>query len=796
MKFLFRTKWIIACLVILFLGSGCAAMFLQKGYPTYDGTVLQLSIKREVEIIRDRFGIPHIYANNEHDTLFAQGYVHAQDRLWQMEMNRRLADGRLSEIAGPDLVDVDYFIRILGIDKLRCGLAESLDSKSLSLVKSYVKGVNAYIKQAGKELPLEFQTTRIVPDRWKVEDVFAVVALNGFFLETNLRQEILSIVARKNIDAAGWAQIYPSSPDEKLAEDKYYDQFRDLNIGEILPAALVLYSPSSAFNPGGGSNNWVVNRSKYGKPMLANDPHLGLMVPPVWYFCHLHNPATHVAGASMAGVPGIVIGHNENIAWGLTNVMADIIDLFVLRVDPKNPTEYKIGDETHSMERIRSTFDLPKGKSETRTIYMTHFGPVISEVKEGVDAVVALKWLGGLPVKQIADRSYRGMLGLSKAKNVDEAIYAAGEYKLIIQNLVMADKDGNIAWHPMGAIPKRKGYSGRLPADGSSGKMDWDGFIPYNQLPSTKNPPEGWIATANQNTQTDSPAHKFTHGWCAPYRHERIVQLLNNYPDPSIEDFQKIQMDDYSLQADNLLPRLFNYTIHGKKAEEALDHLKRWNREIEPDSTGTLVFKVFLTKWAEELLGDELGEGLQIYYANFSGPMLLHDTILDDPENAFWDRINTLEKETPEMILKSALVETIDWIEENFGSDRTKWKWGGVHVYFWNHPGAESRLEKKFLSRGPYEAPGDGFTVNAAGFNPAKGGYGVQTIPSMRMIVPLDNFDRTMIVGPMGQSGQPGHPHYDDLLPFYLKGEAVPFPFTREAVEKQAVSRMILKPRK
>lgn len=794
MKIYFRAKWLVACLVVALLGSGCTALFLKKGYPNYDGTVARLPIKGEVEILRDRFGIPHIYAKNEHDTLFAQGYVHAQDRLWQMEMNRRLADGRLSEIAGPELVDIDYWVRILGIDKLRCGLAESLDSKSLSLAKSYVKGINEYIKQAGEELPLEFQSIRLTPKRWKVEDVFSIVALNAFFLETNLRQELLAIMARKNVDAAGWALIYPSSPDEELAEDKYYDQFRDLKIGEITPAALAFYSPSSKFKPGGGSNNWVVAKSKYGKPMLANDPHLGLMLPPVWYFCHLNNPVTNVAGSSMAGVPGIVIGHNEKVAWGLTNVMADIIDLYVLRVDRNDPTRYLVGDEYFPMERIKTTFGLPKGKSETRTIYETRFGPVISEVKEGVDAVVALKWLGGLSASQIGDRSYRGMLGLNKANNVDEAIAAAGEFKLIIQNLVMADIDGNIAWHPMGAIPKRKGYSGRLPADGSSGKMDWDGFIPYNQRPSKVNPPEGWIATANQNTHENNYPHKFTHGWCAPYRHERISQLLQKYQDPTIEDFQMMQMDDYSLQANRLLPRLFNYSITGEKAKEALEHLKRWNREIEPDSAGALVFKVFLTTWAKELLGDELGDGLQIYYANFSGPMLLHDTILDDPKSPFWDRIDTPEKETPEMILAEALSGTIDWIEKEFGPDRERWRWGGVHAYFWNHPGAESKMEKKLLSRGPFGAPGDGFTINAAGFNPAKGGYGVQCIPSMRMIVPLDNLDRTMIVGPMGQSGQPGHPHYDDLLPFYLKGEAVPFPFTREAVETLTISRLILKP--
>lgn len=783
-------SWIFASTILL---QGCASLLLNKGFPQYAGQIQSLPLHSSVEVIRDKWGVPHIYAKDEHDLMMAQGFVHAQDRLWQMEVTRRLAQGRLSEIAGKDTLMVDYFVRLLGLPDLRIRSAQALSSEELDLMQAYLTGINTYLKLQGEDLPLEFRSAGLKPEPWVIDDLFSSLALNAWFLQTNYKQELLAIKAASKMGRQGWEDLFPSHPGALLPKDEYFDSIRHLKIGPLHPSALVFHRNLPVPSSPAASNNWAVAKSQDGKPLLANDPHLALTVPGIWYFCHLQAPEFHVAGASMAGTPGIVIGHNDSIAWGLTNVMTDCLDLFVLRVDPDHPTRYRVGDRTLEMEREKVLFRLPKGKSKKMTIFRTIYGPVITQIQKGMEAAVALKWYGTLASGDLEDHTEGALLSLCRAQTVEEALEAGKGIAFIGQNLVVADREGHIGWHATGAVPIRQGYSGWLPADGSSGIMDWMGFLSYSDLPTRVDPPEGWIATANQRVVSDQDAHPISFAWTSPYRHQRIAQLLQDLSAPSTEDFRRIQMDVHSLQAERILPPILSFSFQVEKAKAAVEILRGWDRKVEPESRGAALYEVFLTQWVKTLLEDELEEDLPLYF-NLTEFYSIQDVILDRPDSPLWDRIDTPEKEGPREILEISLARAMEWLEEKLGPDVRKWTWGRLHKVYFQHPGAKGGVAACLLNRGPFPAPGDCQTINVAGFVPAKGGYEVLWIPSLRLIVPLGDLEQTRFIGTMGQSGQPGHPHYDDMIESWIKGEMAILPFSRAEVEKAEVSRLLLKP--
>ena len=671
---------------------------------------------------------------------------------------------------------------------------KSFSLEERALLQAYVDGINAFLKLYGKDLPLEFRSLGLTPEPWTLEDLSSSLALNAWFLQTNFAQEFLILKAARKLEPKQWGDLFPSHPGARLPEDAYFEKIRHLKIGPFIPPALAVFKALSAKPPAsGGSNNWAVAKSQDGKPLLANDPHLALSVPGIWYFCHLHAPGMDLAGASLAGVPGITIGHNGSVAWGLTNLMTDCVDLFVVRVDPHDPTRYQVGDRVLEMEQTEIEFQPPRGKPQKLTLYRTLHGPVITEVQQGVEAVASLKWYGTLPAEALTDRTFGGLLSLWRARNVQEALEAGSQFTLTGQNLVVADLEGHIGWHATGAVPIRKGYSGRLPADGSSGEMDWVGFLPYSDLPSQIDPPQGWIATANHRVVMDQDPHPISFAWTAPYRYERIAQHLQGLKAPSVEDFQRLQMDVHSLQADRILPRVLSFSYQDPKAQAAVEILKRWDHEVRAESQGAALYEVFLTEWVRSLLEDELGEDLPLYYATSTFSYAIQDVILDRPESPLWDRKETPQREGPKEILEMSLVRAMEELEKRLGPDSSGWTWGRLHLLEFRHPGGKGMFAR-LLNRGPFPADGDSTTVNTGVFIPAQGEYGVFVIPSLRMIAPLGDLDHFQIIGPMGQSGQAGHPHYDDMIEPWRRGETATLPFSRSAVEKATTSRSLLKP--
>ena len=497
----------------------------------------------------------------------------------------------------------------------------------------------------------------------------------------------------------------------------------------------------------------------------------------------------NVAGASLAGIPGIVIGRNEHVAWGLTNVMLDAVDLLLLRVDPANPTRYRLGGAEKEMHREDMAFKLPKGKSVTVPMYRTERGPVITSVEKGIEAVAVLKWCGTLPGGAVCDRSFGGLISSLRARSAAEVLEGGRTWLYVSQNLVAADDQGHIGWHATGAVPVRAGYTGRVPADGTAG-ADWTGFVPYDSLPHVMDPARGWLATANTPPEGTPDGRPLSYSWCAPYRFQRIVDALSKMQAPRAEDFRRLQMDVHSLQADRILPLLLANPFTDPKAVEAARILAGWDREVTAGSAGAALYEVFLVQLERELLEEKLGGDIVLYFnAKMYG---IEDEILGRPDSPLWSRDGG--QSSPAVKLDKALARAMEFCAGRMGRDSRRWKWGALHRHAFRHPGATSPLLAMLLNPPDSPADGDVNTLNVAWSVPARDSYDATTVPSMRMVTSLGDPDSLEMVGPLGQSGQPGHPHYDDMTAPWQKGQMIPIPLTRPAVDRIARDRLVLEP--
>jgi penicillin amidase len=472
----------------------------------------------------------------------------------------------------------------------------------------------------------------------------------------------------------------------------------------------------------------------------------------------------------------------------MTNVMVDAVDILMLRVDPRHPARYRMGDKEEQMQKEDVVIALPKGKSVTFPLYTTHRGPAITGVTEGVEAVATLRWWGTLPEGTIKDRTFGGVIACMKARNVAEVLEAGRGWSYVSQNLLAADDGGHIGWHATGAIPVRSGYSGRVPADGSAG-ADWSGFVPYDSLPHRIDPPEGWLATANYRPCDGETGRPLSYSQCGPYRYERIVSLLAKKASPGVEDFRRMQMDTHSGQADRLLPLLLSRPFVDEKAREAVGILGAWDHELTAESAAAAVFEVFLVQLEKQLLADLGSEDFFLYVnAKLYGMV---DEILQRPQSPLWKLPGSID---PVVKMERALVETMEFCARRMGPNPRHWSWGRIHRYAAHHPGSTSRVLSMLLDPPAWPAPGDGNTINAAWSVPAAGSFEVTTIPSMRMIASLGDPDGLLMIGPLGQSGQPGHPHYDDMMRPWREGALAPIPLSRAGVEKVARDVLVLSP--
>jgi len=790
-RFLRRLSFfLLVVLLVTVVGGGVWLRWRARAsLPALDGAIPVPGLSARVEILRDARGVPHIRAQSIADALFAQGYATAQDRLWQMDLNRRNAEGELSGIFGDRTLRIDIESHTLGFPQVVASALADLSPEERSLLGAYTRGVNAFIDSHRDRLPLEFLIVRYQAQPWRDIDSVAV-ALN---LATALSQSWESDLMREHIAAKLGQVLLPDVfPDHSAFDVPVADVPKStlespkplaVNLGnEAFPDSLLaeaLFPARVDYARGVGSNNWVVSGShtKSGKPLLANDPHLAHSVPSVWYMVHLKAPGLNVTGVSLPGLPLILIGHNEHIAWGMTNTGPDVQDLYIETFNSRDPRKYLHNGQWVDAE-VRDEIIKVRNRSDYHLrVMVTRHGPIISH-DGGRD--LALQWTllsphaVGLP-----------FLRINQASNWQDFTGALREFKVPMQNCVYADAEGNIGYYAAGLVPIRKHGVGAVPVPGSTDDYDWTGFIPFDELPHSFNPPSGMIATANGRIVPNNYPYFITAKWEAPFRTARIFQLLRQGAAFTASDMLRIQTDVLSLEdewlAKQLLAAAGNQPPSSPDAQFALDLLKGWDGEARADSAATLVLEVTRHALLARILKPKLGDGLSGYRWPLS------TIFLQNVVNQKLTRWLPPGDTDFQMTLMKSLDEGLHQIPSLVHSqNHAAWKWGDTIPLTFHHPLSSGvPFLGRWLDVGPFAQAGTGTTVKQT--TPHVG-------PSMRMVVDFSDLDQSMQNITLGESGQVFSPYYRDQFSAWYNGRSFAMPFSDAAVEKSAVHKLVLEP--
>jgi penicillin amidase len=785
---------IFATVVIVALVGG--SLLVRRTFPTIDGVIEVPGLRSTVEVYRDRWGVPHVYADNAEDLFFAQGYVTAQDRLWQMEFNRRVGSGTLSEVLGETTLDTDRFIRTLGWRRVAEQEAELLSGEGLAMLEAYSAGVNAFIDSHQGNLPLEFTILGFKPAPWTPADSIVWAKAMAWDLGGNwdaelLRAKLIQAVGEEK--AAELAPPYPESAPLIVPPDA--GDYASLELEHLVEASAGLRDLLAAGLPGLGSNNWVVagSKSTSGQPLLANDMHLGLQMPSIWYEVHLVGGGLDVEGYSFPGVPGIVVGHNEYIAWGVTNLGPDVQDLYIEKVNPANPDQYEYEGQWQNMEIIEEVIEVSGQDPVVERVQVTRHGPIITPVVEDVEQVLAFHWTALEPNRMVGC-----LLALDRASRWDEFRSALQLWAVPSQNFVYADIEGNIGYQAPGLIPiRREGHTGLVPVPGWTGDYEWEGYIPFEELPTLFNPPTGFIVTANNKVVSDEYPYVLAYDFAVGHRAQRIETLLEEKDILGVEDFQRIQADSYSIPAEIFTPYLLQIEPQGFLQERALNGLRGWDYRSDADSAGAAIFEVFYTKLVENTFGDELGqELLGEYVAASSWHQLALDRMIEEPDNPWFDDVTTPEREGRDDIVLRSFADALDYLGNRFGDVPNAWEWGRLHgATFVHQPLGESGIAplERIFNRGPVPVGGSGYTVNAASFDPQEP-YTTTHGVSQRLIVDLSDFDNSLSTHTTGQSGLVFDRHYDDMITLWQAVEYHPLLWSKAEIETQREGLLVLQP--
>lgn len=777
-------------LVLLVTLAGVGTWLVRRPWPKVDGALEIEGLSAAVEVIRDEWAVPHIHAENEHDLFFAQGYVHAQDRLWQMEFNRRIGSGTLSQILGGSTLEIDRFMRTLGLRRAAEKDWDAVSSDAREFLQAYADGVNAYIDTHRNRLPLEFTILGAKPEPWTPVDSLTWGKVMSYNLGGNFRNELhrASLIATLGVEAA--QELLPPYPDGAPLivppEAGDYVWLRNTSLSQIAHSANVMGDASLEW----GSNSWVVHgsRTTTGLPLLANDMHLGLSMPSVWYENGLHGGRIDSVGYSFPGVPHVIVGHNSRIAWGFTNLNPDVQDLYIEKLDdPNQPTQYEYLGEWHNLDIVREVIEIKGQEPEQLDVLVTLHGPIINNVVSSLEDAepLALRWtaLEGTHLLEAV-----GLINL--AQNWDDFRQAMSLWDAPSQNAVFADVDGNIGYQSPGRIPIRaSGHQGLVPVPGWTGEYEWQGFIPYDELPRTLNPPAGFVVTANNKVVSDDYPYHLAYEWAAPYRAQRITDLLASDDQVSVADMQMIHAQTYSLPAEELLPYLLDLTPDTDLQSRALSEAEAWDLYVEADSTGAAVFEVWYWFLVTNTLEDELGDDL------FNSVPLMVD-LMAEPDSPWFDDVSTGQLEGRDEIARRSLADAVAWLSENYGDDPRTWEWGKMHTMVFVHqPLGESEiglLEWLFNSRS-IPARGDSSTVDAAAFRFDEP-FAMTHGSSQRLIADLSDWGKSLSVHPTGQSGHLFNRHREDFVQLWQNVQYHPVFFDSATIAENADQVLRLSP--
>jgi penicillin amidase len=812
-------RWAVRILVVLLVLMLVMTLYVRwtihRSYPQTSGRLTVKGLSKDVTVYRDKWGVPQIYADNADDLMRAQGYVHAQDRFWEMDFRRHVTAGRLSELFGKTTLDTDKVVRTMGWRRVAQQELPLLRPDTRGYLEAYSQGVNDWLAahkntatQSLEYSVLGLQNSGYHPEPWTPVDSLAWLKAMAWDLRSNMDDELGRALAATKVPQARVDQLYPGYPYDR--NPVIVDGGKDARGGPVneprartLPPALEKVSdainamPTMLGNgaPGLGSNSWVVagSRTNTGKPLLANDPHLAPAMPSLWYQAGLHCRQVgeacpfDVSGFTFSGVPGVVIGHDQRISWGFTNLGPDVSDLYLERVSG-GTYEYKGRQEP--LQQRTEQIKVAGAKPVNITVRTTRHGPLLSDAMDdarraGNGLAVALRWTALEP-----GRTADAIVLLNTARNWQEFRTAAKSFEVPAQNLIYADVDGNIGYQAPGRIPIRTSGDGTWPTQGWTGKQEWKGYIPFDELPAAYNPKQGYIVTANNAATGPGYPKLLTKDWTYGYRAARIEERIRQTPVMDAAGMGRIQMDDRNGFAPTLVPHLLRV---GSGPAAAL--LRGWDFTQGAGSAPAAYYNAVYRHLLLRTYNDELPEGARPDGGDRWFEVLRN--LLNKPDDPWWDDVRTAgKKETRDDILRLAMKDADMELRHRLGGDPAKWKWGDLHkLELTNETFGDSGIGpiEWLFNRGPLKLAGGDSLVDATGSD-AQTGYGVDWVPSMRMIVDLADLDRSRWVNLTGASGHAFDTHYWDQAKLWARGETIPMRATPGTIRREARHTLTLTP--
>lgn len=837
-----------------------------SGRPVYQGKVSIPGLTAAVQVVRDNYGIPSILATNEIDLYLATGYVMAQDRLWQMDLLRRVTTGRLAEIFGDSFAETDLLLRALGFPEKARQVIAATPASVVACLEAFAAGANAYLQEAKHNLPLEFKLLRYEPEPWLPEHSAYLIGYMGWDLafawgiesvlwqleaKINGQEEKLKellaeplnpIFIYDGFSLASFQGTYPLLNHVPAGEELSFLPVKESGLssrpgdassgrsGDPSPwvwsrqkeklgndsskvsRGEARFFPASLLDAGrfleerglaifAGSNNWAVSGSlsSTSLPILSNDMHLALSLPGIWYPLHqVVEGGLHVVGVALPGEPFIVAGHNEQIAWGITNAMADDMDFYLETVDAAHPDLYFFKGEWGPLKVREEVIKIKGGKEIRRKLRFTHRGPVVSEFKAIKDKVISMRWTGFE-----ASNELLGVYFLNRARNWAEFREALGHFRSLCLNVIYADTQGNIGLQLAGGVPRRKAPGWQL-LPGETPEFDWVGLVPFAELPFMFNPPSGYVFSANNKSINQNYPYPISYFFLSQERAERIKEFLTSKQKFTPADMTLLQADVRSSLVRRLKPYLDQILakLNGLSAleKEARQRLREWNGEVTAESVGATIFEVFYYEFGRQMFADELGDELCQQYISVASRVFLPyflERALATGISAWSDDLLTPQlKETLEDIVARSFRQTIAFLRRACGSNLEEWQWGKIHQLKLQHPlGRIKLLATLFgLNRGPYPVGGSFHTVCPFGYSygfPFKVNHGA----SQRHVYLVGNWDDSLTVVPGGVSGVPSSSHYADQIPLYLRQGYRPDIFAPELVAKKGKYNFLLVPK-
>jgi penicillin G amidase len=743
----------------------------RRPLPQTKGSIELAELERPVSVRRDRWGVPHLEAESASDLWFAEGFCHGQDRLWQMDFYRRVVSGRVSEFAGAEALPVDRLMRTLGIRRTAEREASALDPELRALLGRFCEGVNAAARSA-RALPFEMQLLRLDFYPWRPADILGLGKLLAFGLSTNWEKELLRADMARALGPELAARLDPGYPADNPIVTQEAWSGDGLGLAEQIDAVRRQIGFASEAS---GSNNWAVSGalSATGSPLLAGDPHLPQSMPGIWYQVGLTLGDRTVRGASLPGMPGVYMGQNDDVCWTFTNVMADVQDLFVERIEGDR---YLFEDEWLPLEVGREEI-VVKGRAapEVLEVRVTHHGPIVNAALGADDAEpLALRWIA-------LDRptAFRGMFELHEIRSGPELVAKLEEHTSPASNLVWADRHGSIGYKLIGRLPLRRGGCPDLPKPGWSGEFEWEGTVPYDELPEEIDPERGFLVTANNRIVGDDYPHHITSDWLDGYRARRIEELLRASDEHDVEGFEAMQSDNLSIPGLEVARRLGRLSPPSQRELSAVERLRSWDGRLGPDSIAGTIYQAFLLRLAREVaraaIGDRdlserwLDRADNGFTPHVTSPWRWHSHLLK-----LWEEGDDglIGRPWEELVLE-ALAGALDDLGDRFGPDPEGWRWGHVHEMEFPHPlGEANPLLRRLLNR-RLKAGGAQETVSQIAYDP-NDPYRAVWAPSWRLVADPTDPARSRWQMFTGQSGHPASRHYDDLQADWLEGRTQP----------------------